>query len=82
MSEEQDWKAVKAIYDDIEERATKATTSKECADLLEEIKNAPPRFDKIWLFAGIGSKMRKLKDVEDRYERYRRGLSGEGEKNE
>ncbi len=82
MSEEQDWKAVKAIYDDIEERATNATTSKECADLLEEIKNAPPWFDKIWLYAGIGSKMKKLKDVEDRYERYSRGLSGESEKNE
>ena len=40
MSEEQDWKAVKAIYDDIEERATNATTSKECANLLEEIKKS------------------------------------------
>ena len=81
MSEEQDWKAVKAIYDDIEERATNATTSKECADLIEETKNAPPWFDKIWFIAGIGSKMRELKEMEDK-NGYGRRLSGESEKNE
>lgn len=82
MNEEYDWKAVKAIYDDIEERWADVTTSKECADLIEEVKKAPPWFDKIWFIAALESKMRKLKDVEDRYERYRRGLSGEGERNE
>lgn len=81
MSEEYDWKAVQAIYDDIEERWANAKTSKECADLIEEVKKAPPWFDKIWFVAGIGSKMRELKEMEDK-NGHGRGLSGKGEKNE
>ena len=81
MSEEQDWKAVQAIYDDIEERWSNVTTSKECADLIEEVKKAPPWFNKIWFVAGLESKMRELKEMEDE-NGHGRGLSGEGEKNE